>query len=478
MPMKILHAASECVPLVKTGGLADVVGALPLAQRAQGDDARVILPAYRGLAAKCRELHTLATVAIRGRTLQLLRGRLDSGLPLYLVQCAALYEREGDPYRDAQGREFSDNAERFACFSEMVARLATGLDPEFTPQLAHLHDWQAGLAAAWLHEQLQRPRLLYTIHNLAYQGLFPRAQYEALQLPWRWWTPQGLEFWGQWSFAKAGLVYADALSTVSPSYAQEILGAEFGCGLQGVLQWRRGVLHGIVNGIDTQVWDPGTDPLLAQRYSLASVAAGKRANKRALQAQLGLAGNDAPLLVFIGRLTEQKGADLILAAGAALLASGAQLALLGAGDAALQDALRAWAARAPAGRVAVRIGYDETLAHQLYAGGDLLLMPSRFEPCGLNQLYAQRYGTVPVVRATGGLIDTVVDTTAETLQSQRAGGVQFRDADGAGLSYGVQRGLQLLREADTAQALRRLLMSRDCSWAASARQYRALYASL
>lgn len=478
MPIKILHAAAECVPLIKTGGLADVVGALPLAQRELGDDARVVMPAYRGVAAACVRLREIAALRLLGQPLRLLRAELVSGLPVYLVDAPALFDREGDPYRDAQGRDFADNALRFACFSAAVAQLALGADPDFAPQIVQLHDWQAGLAAAFLQSQPQRPRLLYTIHNLAYQGLFSREQFDALQLPPAWWSPEHLEFWGQWSFAKAGLCYADALSTVSPSYAREILTPEFGCGLEGVLQARREVLHGIVNGIDVQLWDPNRDPALNPRYSLASVRAGKAANKQRLQAELGLSVSEAPLVVFIGRLTEQKGADLILAAAPQLQATSAQFALLGAGDRALQQSLQDWAEQAPPGRVAVRIGYDEALAHRLYASADLLLMPSRFEPCGLNQLYAQRYGSLPVVRSTGGLIDTVVDATPERLAEGSASGVRFRDADAQGLLYGVRRGLELLTDAATTDALRAAAMRRDFSWAASARRYRQLYEQL
>ncbi|WP_020648864.1 glycogen synthase GlgA [Solimonas variicoloris] len=475
--MNVLHAASECFPLVKTGGLADVIGALPPAQRALGCDARVVLPAYRGLQGRLAQRRALGTLTAHSRTLELWCGTLDER-PVYLVADAGLYERDGDPYRDAAGVEFADNALRFACFAQAVAALGRGFDADFAPDVVHLHDWQAALAAPWLRSAQPRPALVYTIHNLAYQGQFERAQYQALQLPEAWWTPDGLEFWGRWSCMKAGIVYSDALTTVSPSYAREIQTPEYGHGLDGVLRWRAAVLRGITNGIDTEIWDPRRDPLIERRYGLDDVAAGKAANKYLLQAELGLAPGDWPLVVFIGRLAEQKGADLIAAAQDELLQLPAQYALLASGDAALQRRLQDFAARAPAGRVALRIAHDERLSHRLNAAADLVLMPSRFEPCGLNQMYAQRYGAIPVVRRTGGLIDTVVDADAASLADGRASGVLFNDADAGGLLYGVRRALQLYEQADTRARLRHAGMTRDFSWRASAQAYLSLYRGL
>ncbi|WP_028006675.1 glycogen synthase GlgA [Solimonas flava] len=475
--MNVLHAASECFPLVKTGGLADVIGALPPALRALGCDARVVLPGYRGLRERLAPVRTLGTLSAHGRELQLLRGTLGE-LPVYLVADAGLYERDGDPYRDAGGAEFADNALRFACFAQAVAALGRGFDADYVPDVVNLHDWQAALAAPWLRSASPRPALVYTIHNLAYQGQFERAQYEALGLPDAWWTPDGLEFWGRWSCMKAGIVYSDAISTVSPSYAREIQTPEYGHGLDGVLRWRAAALHGIANGIDTAVWDPRRDPLIERHYGVDDVAPGKAANKYLLQTELGLASGDWPLVVFIGRLAEQKGADLIVAAQDELLQLPAQYALLASGDAELQRRLQDFAARAPAGRVALRIAHDERFAHRLNAAADLVLMPSRFEPCGLNQMYAQRYGAIPVVRRTGGLIDTVVDADAASLADGSASGVLFNDADADGLLYGVRRALQLYEQADTRARLRRAGMTRDFSWSASAQSYLALYRGL
>ncbi|MGH8444602.1 MAG: glycogen synthase GlgA, partial [Solimonas sp.] len=460
---------------------ADVLGALPPALRVLGSDARVVIPGYRDLRERLAEVREVGRLNTHGQPLAILHGTLahaSGRLPVYLVASAALYERAGDPYRDEHGRDFGDNALRFACFAQAVARLGGGLDASWQPDVVHLHDWQTGLAAAWLRGQAIRPRIVYTIHNLAYQGQFDRGSYEALGLPAVWWNPDGVEFWDHWSCMKAGIVYADAVTTVSPSYAREIQTPAYGCGLDGVLRGRAAVLHGIANGIDTAVWNPQRDPLIEKHYGVDDVATGKATNKYLLQAELGLAPGDWPLVVFIGRLAGQKGADLIVAAQAELLALPAQYALLASGEAALQQQLQDFAARAPAGRVALRIAHDEPLAHRLNAAADIVLMPSRFEPCGLNQMYAQRYGAIPVVRHTGGLIDTVVDADAAALAAGRASGVHFEDADAGGLLYGLRRALQLYDHGDTRIALRRAGMTRDFSWHASAQAYHTLYDGL
>lgn len=481
---RVLHAAAECYPLAKTGGLGDVIGALSLAQRRQGLDARVALPGYRGLAQRLEGTREVAAFEVQGFDFTVVEGRLpgsgvEGALPVYLLACGALYDRDGGPYRDAQGQEFSDNILRFACFAEGVARLACSTAAGFLPQLVHLHDWQAAAAAAWLKEPgAARPATVYTIHNLAYQGTFDHAMFERLGLPRHWWSPQGLEAWGQGSLMKAGIQFADRVSTVSPGYAREILTPEYGCGLDGSLRTRAADLSGIINGIDTAVWDPRIDPALYSNYSVDDAGLGKAVNKSAVQEELGLERSEAPLVVFIGRLAEQKGADLILAAQEELLKLPAQYVLLAAGEAELERRCRAFAAAAPPGRVQVRIAHDEHLAHRLTAAADLLLMPSRYEPCGLNQMYAQRYGTVPVVRATGGLADTVVDATAASLADGSASGVHFRDADPGGVLYGVRHALELIGDADIRRGLRRAGMERDFSWQRSAGEYLDLYRSL
>ncbi len=475
--MKILHAAAECVPFAKTGGLGDVAGALPPALQKLGADVRICIPAYRGTREKLRNLRTLIALDVLGQRFEILEGMLPGNdCAVWLVDHAPLYARAGDPYRDAAGHDFTDNAWRFGCFSEAIARLAGGAGG-WRPDIVNLHDWQTALAAPRIAEMTQRPRIVFTIHNLAYQGVFGREAFAALRLPDKWWHVDGVEYWGRLSFMKAGINYADAITTVSPTYAREIRTSEFGQTLDGLLRVRASRLHGIVNGIDDVIWNPATDPLLDTRYRIRDAASGKIANKRAVQKESGLGTSNDPLAVFIGRLTDQKGADLIVAAGAGLLDLPLQIIVLGAGDHDLQSALAGWARTAP-DRIAIRAGYDEELAHRLYAAADLLLMPSRFEPCGLNQMYAQRYGAIPVVRRTGGLADTVTDATPETLAAGSATGVHFEHADASGLLYGVRRALELFANGKTRATLRRAGMKRDFSWHASARLYMELYRAL
>jgi starch synthase len=482
MPMKILHAAAECFPLAKTGGLGDVVGALPFAQRSAGADARVVLPAYRGVRQKLGSTTRLGKLSIRGQSCEIVSGELVKSeaevLPVLLVDCPTLFDREGNPYEDTNGRAFADNALRFGYFSEAIAQIASGALAAFAPDIVNLHDWQAALAAPLLTLLPRRPRIVFTIHNLAYQGQFGRVEFDALGLPAIWWQPEQLEFWGGFSFIKGGLNFSDAITTVSPTYAEEIRTPAFGCALDGVLRRHADRLHGIVNGIDQTTWNPATDRWLDRNYGLADVAEGKRMNKQILQQELGLEVGDTPLVAFIGRLAQQKGADLILYAGEELLALPAQYAILASGDPNLQSAFRSFAYHAPEGRVAVRIAHDERLAHRLNAAADLLLMPSRFEPCGLNQMYAQRYGTLPLVHRTGGLADTVIDASDANLKDGSASGVHFSDADVGGVVYGVRHGLELLADGAITARLRSTGMRRDFSWTQSAQRYLALYASL
>lgn len=475
--VKVLHAASECFGLAKTGGLADVVAALPAALQSLGAETRICLPAYRGVRERLADVKLLGRLSILEQEFEVLEGRLpDKDLSFWLLAHPALYERAGDPYHDASGAPFEDNFWRFGVFGAAVAQLARGVNG-WRPDVVHLHDWQAGLAAPWLATRPARPRIVFTIHNLAYQGDFRRAHFDALRLPAAWWSIAGLEFHGGFSFMKAGLVHSDAITTVSPSYAREIRTPAFGYGLDGVLNARAPVLHGIVNGIDQDLWNPSDDRHLHRRYATRDAASGKRANKAVLQAELGLARSQNALLVFIGRFAHQKGADLILAARAALEALPIQIAILGAGDHELESRFLSWSLDEP-GRVALRVGYDEPLAHRLTASADLQLMPSRFEPCGLNQMYAQRYGSLPVVRRTGGLADTVVDASPEALRDGSATGVHFENADAGGIAWGVGRALELLADAGRRDRLRRTGMTRDFSWSGSARRYLQLYQDL
>ena len=476
--MKVLHVAAECYPLAKTGGLGDVVSALPAALRGCGIDARVALPGYRGLRDQLRDAKAAARFTVGAHSFTVIGGRLhdeDGSLPVLLFECPQLFDRGGDPYRDEHGVEFADNAERFGRFCQAVAAFVTGYS---TVDVLHLHDWQSALTAGLLAEHPSRPRVIYTIHNLAYQGHFPQRLFQELSLPERLMLPGAAEYWGGISFMKAGINLADVVTTVSPTYAREITTPDYGYGLDAVLRQRQGALHGIVNGIDARTWDPRGDRHLEQAYSEATVASGKRANKRALQRELGLETSDLPLVAYIGRLAEQKGADLILHLREQLLELPLQLVVLATGDRPLQEAFRVFAGEAPRERVAVRLVHDERLAHRITAAADLLLMPSRYEPCGLNQMYAQRYGTIPVVRRTGGLADTVVDATPQALADASATGVQFADADAGGLIYGVRRGLELVNDASVRARLQQAGMARDFSWFASAKRYLGLYDSL
>jgi starch synthase len=481
--LRVLFATPECAPWVKTGGLGDVSAALPAALEALGLDVRVLLPAYRPvLAATAAHRRELASFPASAQfpAARLLEAPLPSGVPAWLVDCPALYERDGGPYQDpATGQDWPDNALRFAALARSAALLGGEASPAgWRPHVLHCNDWQTALAPAY-----QRfaggagAATVLCVHNLAFQGLVPPETVAAIELPPAAHSIDGGEFYGRFSFLKAGLAYADAIVTVSPTYAQEIQREPLGFGLQGLLAARAPDLHGILNGIDDGVWDPATDPLIARRYDAAHVAA-KRENKLALQERLALAlERDTPLLGFVGRLTEQKGVDLIAAAAPRIAAGGTQLAVLGTGERALEEALQALA-RAHPRRVAVRIGFDERLAHLIEAGADAFLMPSRFEPCGLNQMYSQRYGTPPVAHATGGLNDSIVDCTGATLADGTATGFLFGEPTAEGLAAAVERALAAYRHAATWQALQRNGMARDFGWSASAARYVELYRSL
>ncbi|MBX6419738.1 MAG: glycogen synthase GlgA [Nevskia sp.] len=474
---RALFAVAELLPIAKIGGLADVAAALPSALAGLGVDIRIVVPAYRGAREKLVDARWIGGFEVQGLPFAIWQGRLPGvGATVWLAECAPLYARAGgDPYRDEHGAPWPDNALRFGAFCEAVARLARDGVEGWRPEVVHCNDWHTGLIPVWLSLAPQPPRTIFTIHNLAYQGLYDRAVFDRLGLPASLWTPEGLEFYGRFSFMKAGLAYADALTTVSPTYAREIQAPEHGWGLDGVLRHRAGALRGILNGIDDAVWNPATDPLLARRYTSATVGHGKRANKLALQSELGLAADARiPLLAFIGRLVWQKGGDLILAVATELLAHDCQLAVLGTGDRDQEAGFAALAARHRE-RVSVHLAYDERLAHRIEAGADVLLMPSRYEPCGLNQMYSQRYGTVPVARRVGGLADTVNDATPEALAAGTATGVLFDRGDPADLANAARRALALYRNPALWRALRRAGMRRDFSWRRAAAEYLALY---
>lgn len=483
--MRVLFASSEVYPLVKTGGLADVSGALPAALIEAGLDVRVLLPGYAEAMDKAegkRQVGNLGDPLGVGAEAKLVSAKLPgSGVPVWLIDCPALYHRQGGPYQDVDGSDYADNALRFGLLSWAAAHLCTRGSPvKWHPEVLHCHDWQSALAPAYLEAWGvgDRPGTVFTIHNIAYQGQFPADTVPRLGLSWDMYSMAGLEYWNTMSFLKAGLVYSDKLTTVSPRYAREIQSAPHGCGMEGVLAERAADLSGILNGADYGIWDPATDSYLTHRYQALDYTAGKAANKAALQAELGLEQNpDAPLLVIVSRLNDLKGMDLVLAVMPAILRQGAQLAVVGTGDRALEEGLKAVAAGNPS-QVAVTIGYSETLAHRLIASGDMLLMPSRFEPCGLTQLYAMRYGTIPVVHVTGGLADTVVDTTYDGMMTGTATGFAFEHANAGAFQWTVERALGMYRQPEQWRKVQLACATQDFTWSRSANRYIELYRSL
>jgi len=482
--MRVLHVGAEIHPFVKTGGLADVIGALPPALRRAGADARVLLPGLPRLLAAQRAARSVGVVQPPwgGAKAELLEGPLDAptlaDVPVLLLRHDALYGRAGTPYGDGSGHAFIDNHRRFALLGLAASRLAEGLDREWVPELLHGHDWHAGLAPAYLafarRAGRARAAAVFTIHNLAFQGLFTRDQFNEVGLPAEAWATEGVEFHGQLSFMKAALHYADRITTVSPTYAHEIQGTELGAGLDGLLRQRAARLSGILNGIDDVVWDPAADRAIAAPFSERGIT-GKVACKSALQRECGLeVRGDAPLFSAVSRLTDQKGIQLLIEVVDGLVARGGQLVVLGSGDAGFEAALRAAAARHPQ-QVALRQGYDEALSHRIFAGSDVTLVPSRFEPCGLTQMYALRYGSLPLVRRTGGLADTVVDCTIEDLADDRATGFVFERFNAEDLGRALRRAFTLWRRPRDWRAVRRRGMQQHLGWDHAARSYLALY---
>ena len=479
--MKILFASSEAHPLVKTGGLADVAGSLPRAIRNLKHDIRLIIPAYRQVLEQA-EKFTFVTHRILediDQSVRILAGRLPgSTVTLYLVDAPELFDREGQPYTDLKGKSWPDNAERNSAFCRTITAIAMdeiGLD--WQPDLVHCNDWQTGLVPPMLSLRKNSPPTVFTIHNLAYQGLFDWKVFQRLNLPTNFWSTETMEFHNQFSFIKGGLVFADWITTVSPTYAKEICTNEFGCGLDGLLLHRKSNLTGIVNGVDYTVWNPGRDLNIPVQFTQRSLFH-KTENKSALQERFGLpVDNEIPLFAVISRLVEQKGIDLILDIFPKLVEKGAQLVILGSGDSQLEADILEAKKKYPQ-QLGIVIGYDEKLAHHIEAGADCFLMPSRFEPCGLNQIYSQRYGTVPIVRHTGGLADTVTDTTAETLEDKTATGFSFAEATATALWDAVERALVHYRDTQCWQQIMINGMQQDFSWKRSAEQYLALYEQL
>ncbi len=479
MTISVLSVASEAAPLVKTGGLADVVGALPRAVGPHGVAMTTILPGYPVVReAMGAALEVYRYDSLLGQEARILSCSIDDK-PLLVLDAPALFDRPGGLYADQHGHDWQDNWHRFAAFSRAAADVASGLIDGRGFDVLHAHDWQAGLAPAYLHfdpTPTAPVRTVMTIHNMAFQGSFGADIFSALDLPGEAWNIEGVEYHGGVGFLKAGLWAADAITTVSPSYAAEIRTPEFGMGLQGLIANRSDRLSGIVNGNDTEVWNPAIDPDLVARFSVNTLSE-RRANKLAVETAFGLDRDDGPLFIVVSRLAWQKGMDLLLDTLDHLVASGARLALLGSGEPALAAGF-ADAARRHPGRIGVRIGYDEALSHLMQGGGDAILIPSRFEPCGLTQLYGLAYGCVPVVARTGGLADTVIDANVAALAGGAATGLQFMPNDHDALCHAITRTVELCRDRETWHGIQKGGMRADFSWSKSGKAYADLYARL
>ena len=480
--LRILSVASEAFPLIKTGGLADVVGALPGALAPLGVRVRTLLPGYPGVMAAIGG----GEIAHRWRVLfggpaSLIAAKAAS-LDLLVLDAPHLFHRPGNPYVDATGKDWPDNAQRFAALAFVAAEIGRGLLDGYEPDVIHAHDWQAALVPAYLRfgrskARSHTPATIVTVHNLAFQGQYPASLLSALELPANSFTMEGVEYYGQIGFLKAGLALADHITTVSPTYAIEIQGTEMGMGLDGLLRHRSNDLTGILNGIDTAIWNPATDSHLSARYDTRRLDARKR-NKEKVRAEFGLAANsEGPIITVVSRLAWQKGLDLLLAALPRLLAEGAQLALLGAGDATLQAEFAAAAAGNP-GQVGIVFKYSEELSHLLQGGADAILIPSRFEPCGLTQLYGLRYGTVPIVARVGGLADTIIDANDVAIAAGVATGFQFAPVTVEALISAVTRAIRCHRNPAVWRTMQKRGMATDVSWHRPAQQYAELYKTL
>ena len=480
MSPAILSVASEVFPFVKTGGLADVTGALPLALAGLGHPVRTLMPGYPGVLAQLEPGRTEAVLALGdlfGGPATVRAARVG-GLDLLVLDAPHLFDRPGGPYGTPAGHDHADNWARFAALSKTGAMIAQGAIEGYTPDILHAHDWQAALAPVYLafSGAPRRAKTIVTIHNLAFQGSYPREIFPQLGLPDAAWSLEGVEYYGSVGFLKGAIHAADAVTTVSPSYAAEILTPDGGMGLDGLLRGRGGRLIGIVNGIDTEIWNPEQDAEIFKPYALRSLK--KRGeNKRALEAEFGLAHDDRPIFAVVSRLTWQKGMDVLAGLCDEIAGSGVRLAVVGSGDRMIEGAFLAAHARHPA-QVGVRIGYSERLSHMVQAGADALLIPSRFEPCGLTQLYALRYGCIPIVSRVGGLADTVIDANFAATAAGVATGVIFAPVAAASLAAAIDRARQLYDDAPVWQAMQKRGMATDVGWTASAARYAELYRDL
>lgn len=472
---KILFVTSEAYPLIKTGGLADVSGSLPIALDTLGHDVRIVMPAYADVLASLGELPKKSFKQV-DRSVIIYETKLPgTKVPVWLVCQDGIFDRSGNPYLSDDGKSWPDNAERFGLLCRIGVEIAMNrMGFGWKPHVVHCNDWQTGLIPALLEDEPDRPATVFTIHNLAYQGLFPREAFKLLGLPKRFWSTNALEFYDQLSFIKGGLVYADRINTVSPTYAAEIQDKEFGCGLEGLLKQRADRLCGIINGIDEEAWNPAIDPDIAKDYDIGNLE-GKAKNKQALQKRFNLEQDgEVALIAMVGRTVQQKGIDLVIEILPKLMEMDVQLVILGGGEKKYEHTLTQWSRLYP-DRLALYLGYDEPLAHLIEAGADIFLMPSRFEPCGLNQMYSQRYGTVPIVRRIGGLADTVENADMDNIIDAKASGIVFEEADADALLEAVTYALRLFSNKTIWGQIQKVGMGKDFSWKKSAEKYLELY---
>jgi len=475
--MNVLAVTPEIYPLIKTGGLADVAGALPVALAGKGVAVRTLIPGYPAVIASLRKKKpTFSYDGLHGGKASVRVAEL-AGLDLFVLDAPHLFDRPGGPYGDAMGSDWQDNWRRFAALGRAGADIAAGAVEGYRPDIVHAHDWQSAMTLAYMrYGRAAGTPSLITVHNLAFQGQFGAGIFGELGLPAEAMSIDGVEYYGGVGFLKAGLQAASAITTVSPTYAQEIRTPEFGMGLDGLLNMRADDLHGIVNGIDVDVWNPATDAHLAANYSAKTLKA-RKANKAAVEKRFSLDRDTSPIVCVVSRLTWQKGMDLLASAVDGIVASGVRLAILGSGDAGLEGALLAAAAR-HRGRVGVVVGYDEGLSHLMQGGCDAIVVPSRFEPCGLTQLYGLRYGCVPAVARTGGLADTVIDANEAALSAGVATGFQFAPNSTQALLHAMRRLADAYRNPAVWAAVQRQGMKADVSWDQSAQKYVSLYEKL
>lgn len=484
--MKVLFATSEAHPLIKTGGLADVSGSLPQAIAALGHDVRLIMPAYQTVLDKYRGFEVIGSFMVGGAGRQFLAKLLEiscDGQVVWLVDVPEMFNRPGNPYLAPDGHDWWDNGERFGVFAKAVVEVAMNrAGQDWKADVVHANDWQTGLVPALLTLEHRRPTSVFTIHNMAYGGYFPKSLFESMGLPWHWWSEHLVEFYDNFSMLKAGITMADWVTTVSPTYAKQICSSGFAYGMEGALQKRfyEGRLVGILNGIDTNIWNPAIDDRIPHQFSLdKNLFENKLLNKQFLLEKFSdpnpIENSKYPLIGLIGRLVDQKGIDLVLAVLPDLLAhSDARFVFVGSGSAYYEQALRNLSEQNPT-RIYTYIGYSEDLAHQVEAGADMFLMPSRFEPCGLNQMFSLAYGTLPIVHFTGGLADTVVNATTENVVKQQATGFVFYEPTAHALKSTIFYALELFKQPKIWQQIQKTGMAQVFDWEQSAQKYVTIY---